>query len=249
MPEQDSLIPENLRISGWQKGPRHRGITMKRTSILVSTLTILSSIFAALPVSAYAYESQVHVKTVVTYAIPPTDDSMTNPHYQLLSFHWYATINYWINPSNKYKLSTTAVVDTIVTSANTWDKETAGAVFAYQSTTTRTAGKRDFYNVISWGNTQRGIIAVTSIWYVGDQIIETDCKMNTYYKWSLTGEAGKMDVQNIMTHELGHFASLADLYSDADYWLTMYGYADYGETYKRTLGLGDINGLEAVYGP
>jgi hypothetical protein len=28
----------------------------------------------------------------------------------------------------------------------------------------------------------------------------------------------------------------------------MYGYADYGETYKRTLGRGDILGLEAVYG-
>lgn len=28
----------------------------------------------------------------------------------------------------------------------------------------------------------------------------------------------------------------------------MYGYAGYGETYKRTLGLGDILGLETVYG-
>jgi len=44
-------------------------------------------------------------------------------------------------------------------------------------------------------------------------------------------------------------AVLADLYSDADYWLTMYGYANYGEIYKSTLGLGDINGLVAVYGP
>lgn len=36
-------------------------------------------------------------------------------------------------------------------------------------------------------------------------------------------------------------------FHEIDY--AMYGYADYGETCKRTLGLGDINGLEAVYGP
>lgn len=73
--------------------------------------------------------------------------------------------------------------------------------------------------------------------------------MNTYYGWSLSGEAGKMDVQNIMTHEFGHWCGLDDLYNDADYWLTMYGYSNYGITYQRTLGLGDINGLKAVYGP
>ena len=72
--------------------------------------------------------------------------------------------------------------------------------------------------------------------------------MNTRFMWSLTGEVGKMDVQNIMTHELGHFCGLKDLYNDADYWLTMYGYSDYGLTYARALGLGDINGLKAVYG-
>jgi len=73
--------------------------------------------------------------------------------------------------------------------------------------------------------------------------------MNTYYGWSLSGEAGKMDVQNIMTHELGHFCGIADLYNDADYWLTMYGDGDFGQTDKRTLGLGDILGLRAFYGP
>jgi len=34
------------------------------------------------------------------------------------------------------------------------------------------------------------------------------------FTWSLTGEAGKMDVQNIMTHEFGHWCSLDDLYED-----------------------------------
>ena len=141
------------------------------------------------------------------------------------------------------------MVANITASAETWDTETSKAVFSYQGKTTRSAGRRDYYNVVAWGYYYNSrAIAVTYIWYRGSTILETDTKMNTYYKWSLTGATGKMDVQNIMTHEFGHWVGLNDLYSDADYWLTMYGYSSYGETYKRTLGLGDINGLVAVYG-
>ncbi|MEM3695027.1 MAG: hypothetical protein QXJ11_03600 [Candidatus Bathyarchaeia archaeon] len=193
-------------------------------------------------------ESLVHEEIIVVYAIPPQDDSMNNPHYALLPYHWYTTINYWINPSNKYGFSTSAVVAVITTAAETWDAETSFEVFVYKGTTTRTAGRRDGYNVVSWGAYQAGVIAVTYIWASGSRIVETDCRMNTYYTWSLSGEAGKMDVQNIMTHEFGHWCGLKDLYNDVDYWLTMYGYANFGETYKRTLGLGDILGLRAVYG-
>lgn len=184
-----------------------------------------------------------------TSSILAADDSMTNPHYKLLPFHWYTTANYWINPSNKYGFSVSAVVTAIKTSADTWDKETKAPVFSYQVTTTKSAGKRDNYNVVAWGAYRTGVIAVTYIWYSGSQILETDIMLNTFYKWSLSGESRKMDVQNIMTHEFGHWAGLADLYNDVDYWLTMYGYSAYGETYKRTLGLGDINGLEYWYGP
>jgi len=185
---------------------------------------------------------------VTLYQIPSEDDSMTNPDYELLPFHWYTTANYWINPSNKYGFSTTAVVNAISSSAETWDSQTSYQVFSYKGTTSRTAGRYDGYNVISWGYYGSGVIAVTYIWYSGSRILETDTRMNTYYRWSLSGEAGKMDVQNIMTHEFGHWCGLDDLYNDKDYWLTMYGYASYGETYKRTLGLGDTLGLQAVYG-
>jgi hypothetical protein len=73
-------------------------------------------------------------------------------------------------------------------------------------------------------------------------------KLNTRYSWSLTSEANRMDVQNIVTHEFGHWAGLADLYNSADSLLTMYGYSGYGVTYQRDLGLGDRMGVQAVYG-
>jgi hypothetical protein len=224
----------------------------------LALITLIMLLFVAMmPLSVSAVESSAHLMVVewygrdrvVVYAIPPQDDSMTNLDYKLLPFHWHVTAKYWINPSNKYGFPVSAVIATITISANTWDKETSAAVFSYEGTTKRSAGRYDGYNVIAWGSYRAGVIAVTYIWYRGSQILETDTRMNTLYKWSLTGEAGKMDVQNIMTHEFGHWAGLADLYDDVDYWLTMYGYSTYGETYKRTLGFGDILGLQAVYGP
>lgn len=183
-----------------------------------------------------------------TTSIPSYDNSMENPNYKLLPFRLKTTTGYYINPSNKYGFKTEDIVAVINAAANTWDQETSFQLFKYMGITSRSAGKRDGYNVISWGAYKAGVIAVTYIWYVGDTIIEVDTKLNTFYKWSLNGEPGKMDLQNIMTHEFGHWCGLDDLYNDGDYWLTMYGYANLGETYKRTLGLGDILGLKAIYG-
>lgn len=210
-----------------------------------------------IPLSTYALSPQLTIiewsielsnGKVAVNAIPSEDDSMTNPDYKLLPFHYKTTAKFWINPSNKYGFKVEDVVAAITASAETWDKETSFQVFMYMGTTTRSAGRYDGYNVIAWGSYRSGVIAVTYIWYKGDTILETDTRLNTLYKWSLTGEAGKMDVQNIMTHEFGHWCGLDDLYEDKDYWLTMYGYASAGETYKRTLGLGDILGLQEVYG-
>ena len=221
---------------------------MRKLNALPLILMIILPLFATLPIALSIIDNSSEARVIVTYAIPPTDDSMTNPHYELLTYRSYSTINYYVNTKNTYGFSSAAVVSTITTSVNTWDQKTSYQVFSYKGTTTRGAGKRDGYNVISWGRYSAGVIAVTMSWVSGGQTIEVDCMMNTRFKWSLTGEAGKMDVQNIMTHELGHFCGLKDLYNDADYWLTMYGYSNYGLTYARTLGLGDINGLKAVYG-
>jgi len=229
---------------------------MRRIQSLVLLTVILLAFVSVLPLLASAKEEPVQLmiiewrehQQVTVNAIPLADNSMSNPDYALLGVHWYTTANYWINTKNNYGLSAPSVVTTITTSAGTWDSQTSATVFSYQGTTGRSAGKYDGYNVVAWGGYQAGAIAVTYIWYSGDRILETDTRMNIVYKWSLSGAAGKMDVQNIMTHEFGHWVGLADLYSDADYWLTMYGYAGYGETYKQTLGHGDILGLQAVYG-
>ena len=230
-------------------------IELRRTSTFLIISILISASILTIPISAYAVESSANLMVIEWYGrvtlnvIPNGDDSSTNQDYELIGVHWYTTANYYINTRNRYGFSVSGVVTTITTSANTWDKVTSAEVFSYKGTTSRSAGRRDGYNVVAWGTYRRGAIAVTYIWYRGSRIIETDVIMNTYYSWSLTGVAGKMDVRNIMTHEFGHWVGLDDLYSDSDYWLTMYGYSRNGETYKRDLGSGDILGLEEWYGP
>ena len=217
----------------------------------IITVTVLSTNFLVLAkqddVELTVIELKRGERGVTVYA-SSTDDSMTNPDYKLLRFHWYSTANYYINSLNDEGLAESGVTAAITTSAATWNSATkTSTVFSYVGDTTRTAGTRDGYNVVSFGSYSSGVIGVTYIWSIGKRIIETDTRLNNYFTWSLDEEAGTMDVQNIMTHEFGHWCGLADLYSSSDYWLTMYGYADYGETYKRTLATGDITGLNIVY--
>lgn len=137
----------------------------------------------------------------------------------------------------------------------------------------------DGYNVISWGPiSYSNAIAVTYIWYLRNSktIIECDTIMNISLPWSYTapnvtnelrGKAGSdmtqygdptnsdvaspyaYDIQDIMTHEAGHWLMLGDLYGSQDSYLTMYGYGAKGELKKDTLGYGDELGVEYVYRP
>ena len=102
-----------------------------------------------------------------------------------------------------------------------------------------------------------GTIAQTTAWITrGSKIIvDFDIVFNTNYDWGNPGVTSNtkysvtyMDTWSIVTHELGHGVGLGDLYQDQWYWQTMYGFADFGQTWKRTLESGDIAGLKALYG-
>lgn len=97
------------------------------------------------------------------------------------------------------------------------------------------------------------IIAVTILWgYFGGlvsqrRLVEWDQIYSSAYLWSATGEANKMDFENIVSHELGHSVGLIDLYNSSCTDETMYGYATEGETKKRDLNSGDITGMNKLY--
>jgi len=116
-------------------------------------------------------------------------------------------------------------------------------------TTDKSTVGMDGVNLILWSDLDEGVIAVTHLWFIPSmkKIVEFDIEFNTDYDWSLTGEYGKMDLQNIATHEFGHAVGLDDLRPPMDWALTMYAYSDFGETMKRSLGLGDQLGVEDLY--
>ncbi|MBI5526970.1 MAG: matrixin family metalloprotease [Deltaproteobacteria bacterium] len=91
-----------------------------------------------------------------------------------------------------------------------------------------------------------GVIAVCTPAIYSDGVIrDADIRFNAAdFQWSLTGEAGKMDVQNIATHEEGHFLGL-DHTEVLD--ATMYPYSTKGDTERRTPKKDDINGVCHIY--
>jgi hypothetical protein len=63
----------------------------------------------------------------------------------------------------------------------------------------------------------------------------------------IDGPGYEVDIQNIMTHEAGHWLQLNDLYDEVAAEQTMFGYAEDGELKKRSLESGDIAGVRYIY--
>jgi len=112
----------------------------------------------------------------------------------------------------------------------------------------------DYTNTVSWGTIDgsEGIIAITYFWYytATKEVIDCDIVFDVAEPWSIsaTVPSDKFDVWNIATHEAGHTLILGDLRSPKDGALTMHAYTWPGDDLKRTLGAGDILGIQAIYG-
>lgn len=99
-----------------------------------------------------------------------------------------------------------------------------------------------------------GVIGLTVVWGIFSgpsrfrKIVEWDLIFDGIdFDWSATGESGKMDFENIATHELGHATGMGDLYENSCNLETMFGYASEGEIIKRDLNSGDILGIDKLY--
>jgi len=97
------------------------------------------------------------------------------------------------------------------------------------------------------------IIAVTSVWGIwggpvsGRELVEWDQVYDdSDFDWSTSGAAGKMDFDNIGTHEIGHAVGMGHPGTNCVQ-ETMYAYAGFGEILKQTLNTGDINGINQLY--
>jgi IPT/TIG domain/FlgD Ig-like domain len=123
----------------------------------------------------------------------------------------------------------------------------------YLGTTTTLPGTNDSAQVMGWRETgwpwPAGAIAVCITWPGGaSEIAHHDIAFNgQYFTWSDAGAADRMDIQNIATHEMGHWWGLNDLYGSADSSKTMYGISGNGTTFQRTLEADDMAGVRWLY--
>lgn len=220
---------------------------------IVATLIVNKKIFPALP-------------------LPVTSSYL--PYYTGQLIKWWDDLHgdsaddipviYHINPNTT---DTTGEATAVENAFNTWENVTTSYMdFTRGSDTSATNYGTDSNNyIIGWStNLSSSTIAVCWITYstTTGRILDADIEFNDGdYDWNTSGSPTllQMDVQNIATHEIGHFLGLADLYASTDTYSndpdsdsvtiekTMYGKASGGETKKGTLHTDDINGASYLY--
>ncbi len=164
-------------------------------------------------------------------------------------------INYFINPGSA-PAGLSGSLGTIANNAfSQWTGAVGGkVVFHNIGNTSVNRAQFDSKNIIAWGRTSGSALAVTYTWY--DQstgaVAETDTIFNDRFAWNWSNQAncaysGFYDVQDILTHETGHWMGLDDTYDASFSNNTMYGYGSPTEVKKDTLSTGDILGVQTIY--
>lgn len=162
--------------------------------------------------------------------------------------------------TESYVVASDVEANLVAQDLEAWDSQVAFEIFGNQDTGSVVDGpdtqSPDGKNEIMFGEiSEPGVIAVTIVWGVfsgppsGRKLVEYDVVFdNIDYVWGdAIQDPSLMDFENIATHEFGHAAGMADLYTSACSEQTMYGYADIGEIKKRILESGDIVGIKGLY--
>lgn len=125
--------------------------------------------------------------------------------------------------------------------------------FANGANVTVNRANFDSKNIIAWGRTSNNTLAVTYTWYytASGLVAETDTIFNRNLPWAWANNtcpsSNSYDVQDILTHELGHWMGLDDEYTGEFVDNTMFGYGSKGEIKKNTLTTGDSSAVSSIY--
>lgn len=101
----------------------------------------------------------------------------------------------------------------------------------------------------AWPYASKTAFAITSVTFDPQDglIADADMELNGEHHQFTASDGGVIvDVQNTVTHEVGHFLGLDHTGIPE---ATMFGSAPEGETQKRTLHADDIQGIAAIYAP
>jgi hypothetical protein len=229
---------------------------------IFAIVLIAAVMFAALPLSLLSIQSDI---VQVTQEIvlgeknakpEATGKAKPGPDYKI-SINRAKTdipVTLSVYTSNDDELGEAFIINAITLAAQEWDKATTANLLSVNPVIIGAKGATVSLNgenaVFFADYSDSNVIAMASYWYnrITKEIVECDIMFNTDFHWGDGGATPTlMDLQNIATHELGHFFNLADIYTTSKDYLTMYGYSWEGDTQKRDLAAGDIAGINAVF--
>lgn len=143
-------------------------------------------------------------------------------------------------------------VPVINTAAATWNNVASSNNDAWSLSANSSSGNPIVMAdlVAEYGGAYSNIYALTTVWSYqsSGQIVKAQTEMASKWTWSTTADSNSADVQNIMTHEFGHWQWLADMYSSDCSSVTMFGTLPLGDTNRRTIHQPDIDGMNSIYG-
>jgi hypothetical protein len=224
-------------------------------------MLILSIVFSAVPLfvqsdvvqvthSIWLYEE--NAKPESPGKVKPTPVS---PDYKLIinkgSTKIPVTLTVYTETAEPEGINSDEFAFAVSGAADEWDSWTSEELIAGISEVGgSTVVKYDGVSAVFFADLDTNVIAMASFWYsrATREILECDISFSVNFEWGTDGAATDMDVQNIATHELGHFFNLSDIYDESKDDLTMYGYSWEGDVEKRSLAAGDIAGIRKVFG-
>lgn len=198
--------------------------------------------------------------------------------YALTGYRWNQRnpqLQLYLNPTDTPSgLGTEATRNAIAQAANTWDGAVGENLFADGSTVIVDYTKvvdnpfppqgqevADGYSVSGWKSLGGSYLGMQRWWSNGQlvdgyrSIVETDSWYNRDFAWTTdlatAQSTGRIDLQSVALHELGHGIGMGDLYtlpdgdprqSDLQQVMNLY------DGPQRELGNGDRTGVQSLYG-
>lgn len=166
--------------------------------------------------------------------------------------HWIQVpVHYSVNPSNSQGLSDSSVISAVDSAFSTWQSVDGAKIqFRYDGkSNVDTYGHEDGLNVVffesSWpADWDDDLLAMALTWNVdGGEIIAMDMVVNEDHPWS-TGSGDGFDLQNALTHEVGHAIGLAHTVEES---ATMFGSSSREDREKRDLVDDDEQAARYLY--
>ena len=211
----------------------------------------------------------IHYKNSAAKSNAARKPPATTCYSYLSSGAKWKSVEPWVaNPTNLDGLDSTTILNLLSSGVAKWEDATDGNVtngsgvdvLGQGATTSATlvadTSSPDNQNEVYFADiSDPSTIGVTIVWGIfsgptfNRKLVEWDQVYDDVtFDWSTEagGVLGKMDFDNIATHELGHSFGMGDLYNSCTE-ETMYGFSSTSETKKRDLNSGDITGANKLY--